>query len=225
MTAPRKVAAFFDLDRTLIDINSGYLYALHERRAGRLSRFEMARAMVWLFLYHLSVVDMAKAFEQAVAHFRGELDATLHERTRAWFEAEVVCRLRPGAAAALAEHRDKGHLRVLLTSSSNYVASMALETWGLDGWIANRFPADPDGRLLGTVERPLVYGAGKVVRARQWAAEHGVDLAQSWFYTDSYSDMPTLLEVGHPCVVDPDPRLRRAAKKRGWPILDWNRAG
>jgi phosphoserine phosphatase len=64
----------------------------------------------------------------------------------------------------------------------------------------------------------VCYGQGKVVWAERFAAEHDVDLAASYFYTDSISDLPLLERVGHPVVVNPDLRLRRLARKRGWPL-------
>ena len=75
-----------------------------------------------------------------------------------------------------------------------------------------------DGRLTGEVMPPVCYGPGKVVWGERFAAEHGVDLSASYFYTDSISDLPLLERVGQPVAVNPDPRLRRLARKRGWPI-------
>jgi phosphoserine phosphatase len=69
---------------------------------------------------------------------------------------------------------------------------------------------------------PLCFGAGKVVAAEAWAARHGVDLADTTFYTDSYTDLPMLERVGRPVAVNPDPRLARTARRRGWPILRWS---
>ena len=67
-------------------------------------------------------------------------------------------------------------------------------------------------------------GKGKVYWAEDLGARREVDLAQSWFYTDSYTDMPMLERVGNQVVVNPDPRLKRTAKRRGWPVQDWRHA-
>ena len=76
-----------------------------------------------------------------------------------------------------------------------------------------------DGRFTGQVIEPVCYGRGKAYWAERFAAEHGVDLARSYFYTDSITDLPVLDRVGHPRVVHPDPRLRRLAQRRGWQVL------
>lgn len=216
-----KIGAFFDLDRTLIAANSGFLYALYERRHGRIGKRQFLRATFWLGLYHLALIDMERAFAEAVSHYKGVPSEHLFERTREFFDQEVRETLQPGARAALGEHREEGHALVLLTASSPYMSRLACEAWGLEAWLSNAFPTDAQDRLLGTFEAPMCYGEGKVVRAEAYAGERGICLDQSFFYSDSYSDLPMLERVGHPRVVNPDPRLRREARRRQWPLLDW----
>lgn len=216
-----RAVAFFDLDRTLIDVNSGLLWAQHERRSGHITRGQMARAVFWSALYHLAAIDMETAVSRALDHYRGVDAGELDARTRSWFEREVALRLRPRAAHAIEEHRRRGDLLVILTNSSSYEARAAAERWGFDDFLANQFPTDERGRLTGAFERPLCYGRGKVARAELWARARGLELTGSYFYSDSYSDLPMLERVAEPRVVRPDPRLRLAARRRGWRILDW----
>ena len=216
-------AAFFDLDRTLIGVNSAYLYANYERRRGRISLRQFLQASFWMGLYHLSLIDMERAFAQAVRQYRGAHDEELDRITADFFHDQVVPTFQPGAEDALSFHRQQDHPLVLLTASSPYMSRLAADTWDLDHWLCNIFPTDEKGRLRGTFERPMCYGAGKVHRASRWAKRHDVDLSSSYFYTDSYSDLPMLEVVGFPRVVNPDPRLRRAAQQRDWPIEDWSR--
>jgi len=217
-------AAFFDLDRTLIAFNSGMRYARWEHRNKRLSTLQLAQSGVWMALYHLSLIDMTKAFERAVAFYRGQSAAVIDERTRAWFASEIEAHILPAARAAIAEHRAAGRPIVLLSSTSSWMATVVSERWGFDAWLANVFPHDARGLLTGEVVKPLCYGPGKVEHARRWAEAHRVDLRESWFYSDSHSDVPMLAAVGHPVVVNPDPRLRGVARRRGWPVVDWRTA-
>jgi HAD superfamily hydrolase (TIGR01490 family) len=216
--------AFFDLDRTLIDVNSARLYADYERRAGRISTWQLAQAALWMGLYHFAVVDIKKSLRRALEHYRGVSAEELDRRTRDWFFEEVEARLRPGAMAVVERHRAAGEKVVLLTASSSYMARVCAETWGLDDFIANRFGTDAAGLLTGEVEKPICYGPGKVACAEAYAAAHGLNLDQSTFYSDSLSDLPMLERVGNPRVVHPDPRLRRVAKTRNWPVLDWGQS-
>jgi HAD superfamily hydrolase (TIGR01490 family) len=216
-----RTAAFFDLDRTLLDMNSSTLWAKHELRGRSISLRQFGRVAVWNVLYHLSLIHIETAFQEAVAHYRGRSYEGLEQETRDWFARDVAHHLRPGAGRALEEHRRQDHQLVLLTSASAFAARAARDTWNLDDFLSNDFPADEQGNLVGTFHTPLCYGAGKVTRAKAWASERGVDLNECYFYTDSYSDAPMLRAVGHPRVISPDPRLKRAARQGSWPILQW----
>ncbi|MCO4760375.1 MAG: HAD-IB family hydrolase [Myxococcales bacterium] len=214
-------AAFFDLDRTLITVNSGLLYAKWEHAAGRLSRRRLAQAMMWGALYHLDLIDIERAIASALLQYVGVPEVEVAANTAEWFRSEVVQHLAPGGADAIAWHQAAGRPCVLLTNSSSYAAEVATAEFGLDGWIANRFTVDGKGLLDGGFEAPLCVGAGKLLRAEKWAADNGFCLGESWFYSDALSDLAMLDGVGHPEVVNPDPRLRRLARRRGWPIRHW----
>lgn len=216
-----RTAAFFDLDRTLIDVNSAILWARAERRDGNLSLLQLIKVLYWAGLYHLSLVNAETTAEVALAHYRHRSVADLERRAREWFHREIRHRLRPGARQALDWHHRAGHLLVLLTTSFHHAAREAAETWGFDAWIANRPLEDEQGRMIGQCEKPLCFGSGKVARAERWAEQNRVTLQDCFFYSDSFTDLPMLERVGNPRVVAPDPRLRRLARARGWPILSW----
>jgi HAD superfamily hydrolase (TIGR01490 family) len=217
--------AFFDLDRTLIAHNSGLQYAQFERREGRITRTQLVRATLWTLGYHLSVIDMQRAYEAALAHYRGTPAHEIEARTRRWFEHEVRPRLLRQALDALRWHRDRGDRLVLLSNTSNFQATVATERWGFDDWIANHLLCDDTGALTGSLEAPMCHGEGKVVRAHAWLDAHDARDEETWFYTDSYSDVPGLHAVDHPIVVHPDPRLARYAARQGWAVHDWRPGG
>ena len=216
-----RIAAFFDFDRTLIDVNSGLLYVKYERRHGRVSTLGYIRVALWMILYYLSIINMEKAYKAAMKNYSGHPGDDLRRTTRDWFDKEVTHRLQPGAQVSLDAHKEAGHPTIVLTTSSQYVAEAARDVYEMDGALAAGLVTDEQGLLTGELDGPLCYGEGKVIRAEQWAKEADVDLDASYFYSDSFSDIPMLERVGHPRVVNPDFRLRRIAKKKGWPILDW----
>lgn len=216
-----KIAAFFDLDRTLITVNSGRLWVASERREGRITPRQTVTAAVFFLAYRFGLLNMEKAMEQALALYRGKTEDLLRRRTERWFDAEVKAFAAPGAWPVIQRHRDQGHLLVLLTLSSPYASACAVDFFGLDHAISSRYQVE-DGRFTGRFVTPLCYGPGKVALSQAFAHEHGVDLARSTFYTDSISDLEMLEAVGDPQVVNPDPRLRRLAKKRRWPISSWH---
>ncbi|MCC6748552.1 MAG: HAD family hydrolase [Deltaproteobacteria bacterium] len=216
-----QVGAFFDLDLTLLSVNSGALWFRRERRLGRLSRAQYARAVVYLLLYRANLLNMDEAMREALATIRGQSEETLRRLTEQWYEEEVAAHFAPGGVRAVEAHRRHGHRLVLLTSASSYEAELAAEQLGMDGWLSSTYEVR-DGCFTGEPMFPICYGEGKVRHAERYAEEHGVDLARSYFYSDSASDLPMLRRVGEPRVVNPDVRLKWHARRKGWPILDWS---
>jgi HAD superfamily hydrolase (TIGR01490 family) len=217
-----KAAAFFDLDGTLLAANSAALWMKRERRHGRITRLQGIQAVFYIIAYKLGFIDMDKVTVKALRTVRGLEEETVRRWTHEWFRKEVTPHAAPGALAALREHRAQGHLLVLLTSASRYESEAALEFFRMDAFLCTGYEAK-DGLLTGGVIRPLCYGSGKVTHAEKYAEAHGVDLGISYFYTDSITDLPMMLRVGNPRAVNPDLRLSREARRRGWPILDWRR--
>jgi HAD superfamily hydrolase (TIGR01490 family) len=214
-------AAFFDLDGTLLTVNSADLWLRRERRLGRITRWQLARAALWLGGYRLGVLDMDSALRAALGTLRGVEESFIRNETHGWWRDEVRPFIAPGARAVLDRHRQGGDKLVLLTSSSRYASEMAIEEFGLDHALFQKYEVQ-DGRFTGEPLRPICYATGKVEIAEAWAVEHGIDLAASSFYSDSSTDVPMLLRVGKPFAVNPDPRLKLVARRRGWPILDWH---
>jgi HAD superfamily hydrolase (TIGR01490 family) len=215
-------AAFFDLDGTLLTVNSANLWVKRELRLGRIPLWKFLRAAIWLGGYRLGMLDMDAALTAALTQLRDVEESKIREETRAWWIEEVRPCIAPGAKAVLQQCKAEGDLLVLLTSSSRYAAEMAGEEFGLDALLFQKYEVK-DGRFTGKAIHPLCYAEGKVELAEAWCKENGVDISQSRFYSDSYTDLPMLEKVAKPFAVAPDPRLRRLALKRGWPLLDWSK--
>jgi HAD superfamily hydrolase (TIGR01490 family) len=212
--------AFFDVDKTLLAVNSATLWIKREVRLGHLSKSAALRAGFWVGLYGLGFAKMEDVLGDAVSSLAGKSEREVILRTLAFWREEVRTTIRPGARAAVAEHKAKGDLVFLLTSSSNYLSAPISDELQLDGFLANRFIVE-DGVFTGGFYEPLCFAHGKVAHARVAAEKLHIDLAECAFYTDSFSDLPMMDAVGAPYAVHPDPRLARLARARGWPILDW----
>lgn len=220
MAVPPRIA-FFDLDKTLISRNSATLWLRAEMANGRLSRLRALHAFTYVLRYSLGLVDIEDTIRRSVRTIAGQVEAEMAQRALAFYAASIRPIFRPGARAALDAHRAAGDRLVLLTSSSSYVSEQVVADLGLDAYLCSRFEVDADGRYTGRLIEPLCYGRGKLELARRCAAEQGVALAACAFYTDSIADLPMLEAVGEPAAVHPDPKLRRLARQRGWPVLDW----
>jgi HAD superfamily hydrolase (TIGR01490 family) len=215
-----RAAAFFDMDLTLLAVNSGTLWLRHLVRTGEISLGQIVRGVGWLLQYRLALIDGEVVTRQVAATVRGQREADMVARCDRWFASEVARYVTPAAHAAVEEHRREGHLLAILSSSSPYATGPLARRLDIPHVLCSRLRV-ADGRFTGEVEPPVCYGAGKVARAEVFALEHDVDLAASWFYTDSYADLPMLERVGHPVVVNPDVRLGRHARRVGWPVRTW----
>jgi len=212
------VAALFDIDGTLLARNTAPLYMNHLRRTGQARRRDVARTLYYLFWYKLGLLDVRSALEVSMAFVRGRDEAALAADCVEWYRDAVRPYVFPSMAALVAAHREAGHLTVILTSATRYLAEPLGADLGIGHFLVTELVVR-DGRFTGQVIEPVCYGRGKAYWAERFAAEHDVDLTRSYFYTDSITDLPVLDRVGHPRVVHPDPRLRRLAQRRGWQVL------
>ena len=220
MTEPGRTIAFFDIDKTMIDVNSARLWMMREFRTGRLGLGQFARASWMLLRYSVGRVDLEAGLREAISTLRGMEENLIIERTRQFYAEEVAPTLRREAIEAVKRHRDQGHHVVTLTSASNYMAELLGEEVAFDGHIATRFEVI-EGIFSGEPSGIICFGEGKVTQAQAYCDAHGFDLKAAYFYTDSYTDLPMLEAVANPIVVGPDRRLERLARKRRWPIENW----
>lgn len=214
-------AAFFDMDRTLIRVNSGTLWIRWLRQRGELSLYETMRGLGWIAQYKLALLDMETIATKVVASMRGQEEQDLAHKAREFFDGLIAGEVAPKALEALETHRKEGHVVAILSSSTPYVVEPLARHLGIEHAICSRMNVAADGRFDGTHKKPMCYGAGKVHWAEAFAREHDVDLARSFFYSDSYTDLPMLERVGIARVINPDTRLKRHAKRVGWQVDEW----
>lgn len=217
--------AFFDFDRTLIAANSGSLWVRRELALGHLGRWQAMRALMWIAGYQLGLATLEDTLRRAISMLEGVPEADLRSRTSAFYAEQVRALYRPGARRAVEQHRQQGDALVLCTASSLYLSEWVARELGLDEVLCNRFEVDAHGLHTGRSLGDVCFGAGKLRLAEASARARQIPLAECVFYTDSYSDLPVLEAVGRPVAVNPDRRLRKRARRSGWPVVDWGRPG
>lgn len=208
------------MDRTLVACHTGKLFIQDLRKRGEISFGRALRALGWIARYHFSLIDLEAVTQKVALGLQGWSEHDFEERCRRWVEDEVLPRLLPEGLRKVERHRDEGHMLAILSTSPTYVTRPIAEMLGMHEAISTQLEV-ADGKFTGRVITPTCFGSGKVHWAEAIGRNHSVDLDESWFYTDSYTDMPMLERVGHRVVVNPDPRLRRAAAQRGWVVEDW----
>ncbi len=217
-----KTAAFFDLDLTLLRVNSATLWLKFMWRRGDIGVLQAIRTAGWLAQYRMATLDVSDIARKFMRDVAGDSEQVTQDLVADWYHAEVREHFYEEARALVEDHRRRGHSLVLLTGSSPYLSTMVQEELALDDFLCTRAHV-VDGVFTGDPVEPVCFGEGKVHWATQWAEAHDVDLKSSWFYSDSYTDVPFLKVVGHPVAVNPDPRLRRYALRHKIDILDFAR--
>jgi len=212
-----RVGAFFDMDKTLIAENSGAVYMKDRYERGDLSTWELVRGLGDYLRYKLGVLDLRAWVRAAMREFAGVSEAELEAEAREIFDKRIVHLIYPEAARLVREHLDRGHVVAIVSGATRYVVEPLAEHLGVEHALYTRCEVR-GGRLTGEVIEPICFEDGKIYWLQNFIEEHDVDLALSWFYTDSVTDVPLLDLVGHPVVVNPDPMLYRTAVRRCWPV-------
>jgi HAD superfamily hydrolase (TIGR01490 family) len=214
--------ALFDLDYTLLPIDSDYEWARFLVRTGVVDGAEYERRNdEFLDQYKRGTLDiqafLAFQLTPLAAHPCARLDEW-HAR----FMAEVIePAIKEPARALVRSHQERGHLCAIVTATNEFVTAPIARAFGIEHLIATRIERIDDcytGRPSGTPS----FREGKIVRTEEWLESQGYgwsDFGESWFYSDSANDVPLLERVSRPVATNPDPRLAALAEERSWPIL------
>lgn len=218
-----RIAAFFDLDKTVIARSSTFVFSKPFFAQGLINRRAALESSYAHFMFLLSgadhdqmermrahLTDMCAGWD--VAQIQSIVAETLHELVEPLIYAEAV--------DLIADHRIRGHDVVIVSASGEEVVAPIAEALGATHTAATRMEV-ADGKYTGRVDF-YCYGEGKVTAIEKLAATEGYDLARCYAYSDSITDLPMLTAVGHPTAVNPDRALRREATTREWPILQFS---
>ncbi|MDH5212385.1 MAG: HAD-IB family hydrolase, partial [Betaproteobacteria bacterium] len=211
------VGAFFDLDRTLLEGFSAYPYLGERLRRGAMPAREVLANLGAMLDYRLGRSGFSGVVGRTTQPLRGVAESVLEELGEDVFRKHLLGRIFPEARALVRAHRERGHTLAIVSSATRYQIEPVARYLGIEHVLCTRLKVE-DGVLTGEVVRPTCYGEGKATAARRLAAAAGLDLSASHFYTDAVEDLPLLELVGHPHALNPDPKLARLARERGWPV-------
>jgi HAD superfamily hydrolase (TIGR01490 family) len=217
-------AAFFDLDKTLIEGSSAIHFARASYRAGVMSRAQLARDLWANVKYRLegSTDEGTEMLRDRVLEaIAGQRVVDLARLTPDVL-AGILPRVYPEMLREAYGHQDAGRPAYIVTAASQEMAEMMAHVLIFDGGVGMRSEIT-DGRYTGRPDGPFTYRDGKAEAIRQMAEREGIALAESYAYSDSESDLPMLRLVGNPVAVNPDTELTRVAREEGWRIITFDR--
>jgi HAD superfamily hydrolase (TIGR01490 family) len=217
-------AAFFDLDKTVIAKSSVLAFGRPLYREGLLSRSALLKSAYNQAIYRMRGADearMERARDKMLSVTRGWEQAQVTGIVAETFEKIMAPIIYAEALELFEEHLDAGRKIFMVSSSPIEIVSHLAEYLGIDEYIASRSRVDAEGRFTGELDF-YAYGPYKAAAIREAAERDGIDLARSYAYSDSITDVPMLEIVGHPVAVNPDRELARLAQEREWEIREFD---
>ena len=223
-SSPHLQLALFDLDHTLLPIDSDVSWANELARLGLVdAQWHRRRNDEFYEQYKAGVLDI-----DAFLTFQlGPLGEHPRHQLEAWrddfLQRVIFPQMLDTARALVRRHQDEGSLCAVVTATNDFITRPIAQAFGIDQLIATEVETDAKGEFTGRHKGLPSFREGKVTRVAQWLALKDLgleDFEVSWFYSDSMNDLPLLARVSHPVATNPDERLRAHAMDQGWPILD-----
>jgi putative phosphoserine phosphatase/1-acylglycerol-3-phosphate O-acyltransferase len=215
--------AFFDLDNTILVGTSGLMYLRYLLKTPEATFSKKLNATLQAARYRFAMIDYVAVSVKLVDSISNSSEQVAREVYQHFHDEVLTHKIAPAARQRITEHQALGHRVAILSAATQYVVEPVARALGVEDVLCTRLEVK-NGLFTGRVIEPACYGAGKVHYARQYAREHGADLSDAYFYSDSDVDLPLLELVGHPVAVNPDRRLAEVARQRGWPIEMFARA-
>ncbi|MBM3377573.1 MAG: HAD family hydrolase [Betaproteobacteria bacterium] len=220
-TNPKQIA-LFDLDNTLIEMDSDVAWAQYLVELGVVDRDWYSRRNDEFYAkYKAGTLSIFEFLEFQLKPLATHSPAQLH----AWRDTLITERIAPkisqSARDLVESHRAAGDLMAIVTATNRFITAPIAELFGIENLIATELE-EKDGRFTGRPEGVPSFREGKITRVAQWLAQRDTALEafeRSYFYSDSLNDLPLMSRVTHPVVVNPDPSLLAHAKAQNWPVI------
>jgi putative phosphoserine phosphatase/1-acylglycerol-3-phosphate O-acyltransferase len=218
------IAAFFDVDRTLIAGFSVIEFIRDGVVSGRMGGRAMLETAIAVAQFQLGQTGFSSFVAGTSAGLRGVSETEFAAIGERIFRDRLAADVFPESRALVQAHRKMGHTVVVVSSATRYQIDPLAKHLGIRHVLCTRLETK-GGKFTGAVLKPTCYGEGKAHAARAFAGSRAIDLEESYFYTDSDEDLPLLAIVGKPRPTNPNGRLREIAVKRGWPIREFSSRG
>lgn len=211
--------AIFDLDHTLLAGDSDYLWGRFLIEQGLVDGAYYDRENRRFYdEYRKGTLDIHEFLHFALKPLSEHDPAHLTRLHKQYMEEKILPIITAEARTLLQSHRDQEHTLLIITATHRFVTAPIAQELGVPHLLATD-PELQDGRYTGRVSGVPCFREGKVQRLEIWLKQHGLNLAHSWFYSDSHNDLPLLERVTHPVAVNPDETLETHALTKQWPIL------
>lgn len=223
MTRTRPRIALFDLDHTLLPIDSDHAWGEFTQVLGWTDpvRFKQRNDEFYEH-YKAGTLDVHDYVRFATEALRQRSPQEAQSAHRQFMQSVIEPAIRPAALDLVRSHQRSGDLTVIVTATNEFVTRPIADAFGVKELIAVELERGADGRITGEILGVPSLREGKITRVAQWLVERGLDWpgVETIFYSDSMNDLPLLERVDQPVATNAEERLRAIATRRGWRILD-----
>ncbi len=219
-----QVGAFFDFDGTVISGYSAFAFIEEQIKRGHLSPRELVELLGAMASFGLGKMGFSAMLLASAQFLRGIREDSYAAFGRELFESHIARLIYPESRALVDAHLRKGHTVAIISSATPYQVEPAAQNLEIEHVLCTRLEVEK-GMFTGAVVRPTCFGPGKVTAAESLVEKYGVDLEQSFFYSDSDDDIQLLERVGNPRPLNPNKKLLAIAEQRGWPVRRFGSRG
>ena len=219
-----KIAAFFDVDRTLLAGYSAMAFFRDKLSSGKLSLGDFLRSTSAAVRFSMQQTSFPTLIEESSSDFEGLTAAELAEVGERVFTQRLATEIYPESRALVKAHQRRGHSVAIVSSATHFQVDALARELEIEHVLCTELEME-SGRFTGKVIRPACFREGKLEAATEFSERVGADLDQSYFYTDSHDDISLLERVGNPRLVNPDGKLSEAGTEAGWPIMSFASRG
>jgi putative phosphoserine phosphatase/1-acylglycerol-3-phosphate O-acyltransferase len=220
----RRVAALFDLDRTLIAGFSAVAFLAGWLATGRMGPHDLYRTLVAALRFRTGRLGFSALVAESASSLSGYSESRYRALAQSIFSRWLAAEVFPEARTLIRAHKLRGHSMAVVSSATRYQIDPIAEDLGISDVLCTELEVRA-GTFTGSLRGPPCFREGKLSAASAWARSRDVDLGRSFFYTDSHDDLALLNAVGHPRPTNPDSRLAAIAAKRGWPTRRFTSRG
>ncbi|WP_322858010.1 HAD-IB family hydrolase/lysophospholipid acyltransferase family protein [Mycobacterium shigaense] len=219
------VGAFFDLDGTLVAGFTAIILTQERLRRRDMGVGELLNMVQAGLNHRLGRLEFEDLIVKASAALAGRLIDDLEEIGERLFVQRIESRIYPEMRELVRAHVARGHTVVLSSSALTIQVNPVARFLGIVNTLTNAFETNDDGFLTGDVVKPILWGPGKAAAVQRFAADNGIDLKDSYFYADGDEDVALMYLVGNPRPTNPEGKMAAVARRRGWPILEFDSRG
>lgn len=218
------IAALFDFDGTIIAGYSATAMLWEKIKRREMTAEEVVETINVMAQYSTGNMGFSGLMSGAAKFMKGVTEDSYFEFGEELYEKHIARKVYPEARALIEAHRAKGHTIAIVSSATIYQIEPTARDLDIEHVLCSQYEVE-NGEFTGNIIRPLCFGEGKVIAAEGLAAEYSLDLDNSYFYSDSYDDIELLERVGKPRPLNPNGKLREAARENDWPLEKYESRG